>query len=93
MMIKTFKHRGIEDFFYDGRRRGINPNHASKLERMLDRLHAAGDVQDMRYPGSGLHKLEPKKENRWAVTVSSNWRVTFRFIDGNAYEVDYVDYH
>lgn len=91
-MIKTFKHRGIEDFFYDGRRKGINPNHASKLERMLDRLHAASDVQDMRYPGSGLHKLEPKNENRWAVTVSGNWRVTFRFIDGNAHEVDCVDY-
>lgn len=92
-MIQSFKHSGLEDFFYDGKKTGINQEHTSRLERILDRLHAAESIQDMRYPGSGLHKLEPKKSNRWAVSVSGNWRITFRFEQGNAYEVSYEDYH
>jgi len=71
----------------------MNQKHAGKLERILDRLDAAEDVQDMRFPGSRLHKLEPRKANRWSVTVSGNWRITFRFDQGNAFEVDYEDYH
>ena len=47
----------------------------------------------MRFPGSGLHLLEPKKKGKWAVKVSGNWRITFKFKEGDAYEVDYVDYH
>jgi proteic killer suppression protein len=50
-------------------------------------------IQDMNFPGSRLHKLEPKKENIWSVTVSGNWRVTFKFIDSDAYEINYTDYH
>ena len=92
-MIQSFKHNGLEDFFYDGKKTGINQEHASRLERILDRLHAAESIQDLRYPGSGLHKLEPKKANRWAVSVSGNWRITFRFEEGNAYDVNYEDYH
>jgi len=92
-MIKSFSHRGLEDFFYDGVKKGIQPKHANKIAAILDRLHATNDVRDMNYPGSGLHLLQPKKEGRWAVKVSGNWRITFRFKDGDAYEVNYEDYH
>ena len=92
-MIKSFKHKGLENLFYDGTKKRINPQHVEKLERILDRLNAANEIQDMRYPGSGLHLLEPKKQGCWAVSVSGNWRVTFRFREGNAYDVDYKDYH
>jgi proteic killer suppression protein len=51
----------------------------------------------MNYPGSGLHKLEPRSSDMekhvWAVTVSGNWRGTFKFFNGDAYIVDYKDYH
>ena len=92
-MIKSFKHKGLEDFFYTGKKKGIKPQHADRLERILDRLNAANEIKDMNYPGSGLHLLQPKKEGRWAVKVSGNWRITLRFKDGDAYEVNYEDYH
>ncbi|OQX20942.1 MAG: hypothetical protein BWK80_34950 [Desulfobacteraceae bacterium IS3] len=92
-MIKSFLYAGLENFFYDGTKKGINPKHAKKLERILDRLYAAGDVKDMIYPGSGLHLLEPRNAGRWAVKVTGNWRIIFSFKEGNAYDVDYRDYH
>ena len=96
-MIKSFLHVGLEKFFIKGVKNGIIPAHANKISRVLDRLNAAGELRDMRYPGSGLHKLEPKstdnKKQIWSVVISGNWRITFKFFDGNAYVVDYKDYH
>jgi len=92
-MIKTFKHKGLEDFFYAGIKKGIRPEHAGKLEKILDRLNAAGDIQDMNYPGSALHLLKGDKKGQSAVKFSGNWRVFFEFINGDAYIVDYDDYH
>jgi len=93
IMIKSFSHSGLEKFFYDGNRKSIQPKHAERLETILDRLDAAAAIKDMSYPGSNLHRLEPKKEGRWAVNVSGNWRITFVFEKGNAYKVNYEDYH
>lgn len=92
-MIKSFEHKGLEDYFYDGTKKGINPQHAQKLADIIDRLDAAKDLKDMKYPGSGLHQLKGKKKGLWAVKVTGNWRVTFRFKDGDAEVVDYLDYH
>jgi proteic killer suppression protein len=92
-MIQSFSHKGLEDFFHDGSTRGIQPRHADRLARILDRLDAAEAVQDMNYPGSGLHPLKGGRKGLWSVKVSGNWRVVFRFEDGNAFVVDYLDYH
>lgn len=92
-MIVTFRHKGLENFFYDGATRGIQVKHARRLKLILDVLDAATKVQDVGFPGSQLHPLEPKSAQRWAVSVSGNWRVTFRFVDEKAYEVNYEDYH
>ncbi len=92
-MIKTFKHKGLEKFFYQGITKGIQSKHAEKLADILDLLDAADTIEVMNFPGSRLHKLEPKKENIWSGRVSGNWRITFKFIDGDAYAVDYLDYH
>lgn len=92
-MIKSFKHKGLEDFFYEGSKKGIRPEHAARLERILDRLNAAADIKDMNYPSAGLHKLTGDKKDCHAVRVSGNWRVFFEFSDGDAYVVDYDDYH
>lgn len=89
-MIKSFKHKGLEAFFYEGSKEGIRPDHAKKL---LDRLHAAKNVKDMNYPGSHLHQLSGDKDGQYSVRVSGNWRVFFEFIKGDAYIVDYDDYH
>jgi proteic killer suppression protein len=92
-MIKSFIHKGLEDFFYDGTRKGIQAKHVSKIEAILDRLDAANEIKDMNYPGSALHLLLPKKKGRWAIKVSGNWRLTFEFKDGDAFNVDAEDYH
>ena len=92
-MIKSFKHKGLEKFFKSGTKKGINPDHSSKLERILDRLDASVEADDMNLPGYRLHSLSGKEKDIWSVTVNGNWRVTFFFENGNAYVVDYRDYH
>ena len=89
-VIKSFKHKGLEDFFYTSSKRGIRPEHANRLERILDRLNAAGDIKDMNYPGSFLHQLTGDKKGQYSVRVSGNWRVFFEFIDSDAYIVDLI---
>ncbi len=63
------------------------------LVYLFTSFHASSQVEDMRYPGSRLHQLKGDRKNEWSVKVSGNWRVTFQFEDGNAYVVDYEDYH
>lgn len=92
-MIKSFKHKGLEIFFYKGTKKGIMPEHSDRLVRILDRLNASNDMKDMNYPGSYLHQLKGDKEGQYSVRVSGNWRVFFEFVNGDAYIVDYDDYH
>ena len=92
-MIKSFKHKGLERFFFDGIKKGIQTKHVDSLEAILDLLDAADNVTVMNFPGSRLHLLQPKKDQRWSVNVSGHWRITFIFQEGDAYEVNYEDYH
>ena len=84
---------GGKDFYETGSKKGIQPEHASKLARMLDRLDASTSAQDMNLPGYRLHPLKGDKKDMWSVTVNGNWRMTFYFEDEDAYLVDYLDYH
>jgi proteic killer suppression protein len=70
-MIKSFSHKGLENFFYDGVKKGIQPKHAHKLAAILDRLDATHDIRDMNYPGSGLHLLQPKLAHNFQI---QGWR-------------------
>lgn len=92
-MIKNFSHKGLENYFYNGSKKGIQAQHAQKLADILDRLDAAIDVTDMRFPGAELHQLKGNMKGLWAVKVSGNWRVVFGFEETNAYDVNYIDYH
>ena len=92
-MIKSFKHKGLKNLFYHGDRSGINPEHAAKLVRILDRLDASLNPQDMNLPGYKLHELKGKEKGTWSVWISGNWRVTFQFEENDAIAVDYRDYH
>ena len=73
--------------------RGVRADHADKLRRILARLHAARTVSDMDLPGYRLHPLKGELKGMHAVSVQGNWRVVFRFEDGEARDVDYLDYH
>ena len=92
-MIKTFRHKGLCRFFEKGRVTGVQPAHARKLRMLLSALDTAAEIGDMDIPGFGLHPLKGDRRGQWAVSVSGNWRVTFEFRDGNAYSLDYGDYH
>lgn len=92
-MIKRFRHKGLERFFAESDRRGIPAQHAARLERMLDRLDAAIRPEDMRLPGYRFHALTGDRRGYFAVSVSGNWRLTFRFEGEDATDVDLEDYH
>jgi proteic killer suppression protein len=92
-MILSFRHRGLERFFFTGSRSGINPEQAQRLRLMLGCLAAATSARDMALPGMRLPRLKGELRDRWSVTVSGNWRVTFAFRGKDVVEVDYEDYH
>jgi toxin HigB-1 len=92
-MIRSVRHKGLKRLYADGNARGVIPEHAVKLRDVLVRLDAASAAADMDLPGFRLHALKGGYEGYWAVTVRANWRVIFRFSDGDAFDVDYVDYH
>ena len=92
-MIKSFKHKGLEKFFTTGDTSGIQAAHATKIRDRLAFLHSAITIDDMDIPGYRLHELKGKLEGLWAIDVSKNWRIVFRFEDGDAYVVNYEDYH
>ena len=92
-MIKSFRHKGLREYYETGNKGGINPDHASKMARILDRLDASVQPSDMNLPGYFLHQLSGQTKGIWSVRVSGNWRVTFKFEGEDAIDVDYVDYH
>ena len=92
-MIKSFAHKGIKKFFLTGNKAGIQAKHADRLRLILAQLNQAQVIEDMQIPTLGLHELKGDRKNTWAVTVQANWRITFRFTDGDAEIVDYEDYY
>ena len=92
-MIKSFRHRGLKAL-YDGRTaKRVSPAHLDRLRDILAVLDRSRVPEDMGLPGFRLHPLKGALKGHWAVSVSENWRVTFRFENGHAIEVDYLDYH
>ncbi|MBX7054043.1 MAG: type II toxin-antitoxin system RelE/ParE family toxin [Pyrinomonadaceae bacterium] len=92
-MIRSFRHKGLGKFFETGSRAGIQPHHAKRLRMQLAALDTAQSIEDMDIPGFRLHSLKGKETGRWSIWVNGNWRLTFEFIDGHAYVLDYEDYH
>lgn len=92
-MIKSFKHKGIKLFFEKGDYSGIQAKHRNKLRMQLGALDTAQVIEDMDLPGYGLHKLKGDRKNSWSIIVNGNWRLTFEFYNGDAYIVNYEDYH
>lgn len=92
-MIRNFRHRGLQRFYERSAVSRINPNHVRRLKLTLTLLDSATKVADMNFPGSGFHALRGDLRGFYAIRVSRNWRVIFRFEDGDVYDVDYLDYH
>jgi proteic killer suppression protein len=92
-MITSFIHKGLENFYKTGKSSGIQAKHAKRLRLILSNLDQAESPDDMDLPGLRLHELKGSRKYIWSVTVSGNWRVTFRFNGRDAEIVNYEDYH
>jgi proteic killer suppression protein len=92
-VIKSFRHKGLKSLYETGNAAGVQTAHAGRLRMQLAALDTARVIDDMDIPGFRLHSLKGKLAGRWAISVSRNWRITFEFRDGNAYILNYEDYH
>ena len=92
-MITAFKHKGLKRFYETGSTAGIQPTHRNRLRLQLAALDTAVSIEDMNVPGFNLHPLKGRRKGIWSISVSGNWRITFRFENGSAHIVDYEDYH
>lgn len=92
-MVKSFKHKGLKLFFEKNDYSGIQAKHRNKLRLQLTALDTAESIEDMDLPGYRLHKLQGQRNDCWSIDVNGNWRITFEFENGDAYIVNYEDYH
>jgi proteic killer suppression protein len=92
-MIAGFRHRGLKRLYERGDRAGVRPDMVAKVERILQRLDVVTAPDQMALPGYRLHALTGDLRGFWSVTVNGNWRIVFRFEDGQPSDVDLVDYH
>jgi proteic killer suppression protein len=92
-VIRSFRHKGIEQFFKTGSKTGIQPKHSERVRKQLFALDNAKAAEDMNAPGWRLHPLHGDLQGHWSVDVSGSWRLTFRFEGQDAVLVDYQDYH
>ena len=92
-LIKKVKHRGLKKLLAKGDGKGLSQNHVEKIEDILTVLNAAKKPADVDIPGYDLHRLHGVRKGEWSVTVSGNWRVTFKFDGIDVTDVNYEDYH
>ena len=92
-MIQSFRHRGLQRLYERGDASRLHQAHVPRLRLLLTLLDAATKPSDMNFPGSDFHALRGDLQGFYAVRVSSNWRMIFRFDSGDAFDVDYLDYH
>ena len=92
-MIDSFTHKRLKRLFHKGDTKGIPPDQVEKVVNILFVLNRARSPEDMNLPGFRPHRLKGDLKAFWSVTVRANWRVIFRFEEGDAYDVDLIDYH
>lgn len=92
-MIKTWKHRGIQELFETGKTRRIDQEMVKRTREILSVIDAAKSIKDIDQPGYRLHTLRPYRPDTWTVRVRAQWRITFEFRNGDAYDLDFEDYH
>jgi len=92
-MIKSFRHRGLKRLYEQGDASKVRADQRNRVTDVLFHLDQAHAPRDLDLPGYRLHSLKGDLKGVWSVSISGNWRIVFRFEDGDAYAVDLVDYH
>lgn len=93
IVIVSFRHKGLEQLYRTGSKRGVNAAHAPKLLRILSVLDIAQGPDDLTIPSFRAHLLKGDLAGHWSIWVNGDWRITFRFHEGDVELVDYQDYH
>ena len=93
VMIVSFKHKGLKRLYEDDDRSKLSADMVERIADILGALDAAGRPEDLDRPSFRLHALKGDRKGQWAVTVRANWRIVFGFNDGDARDVDLIDYH
>ncbi|WP_439583434.1 type II toxin-antitoxin system RelE/ParE family toxin [Dyadobacter bucti] len=92
-MIESIQHKGLRLLFEDDNASKLTPYLVERVREILSLLDAAERIEQLNIPGYRLHKLSGDLKDFYSVRVSANYRIIFRFIDGNAFDVDFTDYH
>ena len=92
-MIEGFKHKGLKKFYEEDDSRKLPPEMVERIRDILTALDAALAVEELNRPSFRLHPLKGALKGNWGVTVRANWRIIFRFANGAATNVDFIDYH
>jgi len=92
-MIDGFKHKGLKRFYEKDDRGGLRPDLVEKIRQILTALDAAETPEELDLPTFHWHPLKGDRKGTFSVTVRASWRITFKFKQGNAYEVNFEDYH
>ena len=92
-MIQSFRHRGLRRLYERNDPSRIDADQLDRITLALADLDAAGKLSDLDLPGYRLHPLRGDRRGLWSISITGNWRITFRFEAGDVYDVDLVDYH
>ena len=92
-MIDSIRHKGLRRFYEENDRRALPPDMVERIRVLLSALDEASVIEDMNHPTLKLHPLKGTQKGFWSITVRANWRIIFRFVDGKAFDIDFVDYH
>jgi proteic killer suppression protein len=92
-MVVGFRHKGLKKLFENDDASGIRPDLLDKMRTILAQLNEAQTIEDMHVTSFHLHPLKGNMKGLWSVTVRANWRIVFGFADGDADDVELIDYH
>jgi len=92
-MIQTFRNKALERLLKEGNAKGMPKELEKRTRARLEAIDSATVIDNLRIPGYDLHELKGDRKETWSVKVSANWRITFKFRDNDAYDLDLEDYH
>ena len=92
-MIRTFKHKGLKQYFETGKPKGIPTVMTKRIQVRLNVLNRAKELRDLNLPSFGFHRLSGDRKGEYALTVTGNYRLTFRFENGDVLDLNLEDYH
>lgn len=94
MGIRSFKDKGLEDFYYKDIKAAVKPQLQERVFRKLKLIQYAECLEDLKaIPGNKLHALSGKRKGQWAISVNGPWRLCFYFNDGQASDIELIQYH